>query len=164
MKFFRTRLSLTFAMLIVSGSAFASEAALWAVDPMTDLELAERRGGFTFDQMEIAIGLEQVVSVDGTTLVVNRLSVPNLNQRITGRGLAYSFDRILTTHDRDLGGGQAVIYSTVSAGNWATVIQNNLNDIAIQNIRQLNIELNNLGSAYRVPREFSAPAIPFIGR
>ena len=41
-----------------------------------------------------------------------------------------------------------------------TVIQNSLNGTTIQNIRQLNIELNNLGGAYRLPRDFSLPMLP----
>lgn len=160
----RKRMALTIAAAIISGSALASEEPLWAGDPMTDLELADLRGGFTFDQMEIAIGLEQIVTVDGTTMVVNRLSIPNLNQRVSGQGLAYSFDTVLATHGSDLSGGQAVISAVSGSGGWTTLIQNNLNEIAIQNLRQLNIELNNLGSAFKLPRDFSDPVFPMSGR
>lgn len=40
-----------------------------------------------------------------------------------------------------------------------TVIQNSLNSTVIQNTRQLNIELNNLGGVYRLPRDSGLPLI-----
>jgi len=41
-----------------------------------------------------------------------------------------------------------------------TVLQNSLNSATIQQIRQLDIELNNLGGAYRLPRDAGLPLLP----
>ncbi|MEC8898004.1 MAG: hypothetical protein VX991_06685, partial [Pseudomonadota bacterium] len=49
------------------------------VTSLADTELDQLRGGFLMNNLEISIGLEQVLAVNGQTLVVNRLTIPNLN-------------------------------------------------------------------------------------
>jgi len=150
-------------VLAIGHSASVSGELLHEVDTLTDQELSELRGGFMLGDLEIAIGLEQIVSVDGATLVVSRLSIPNLNQRVSGQGLAHDFETVLTRVGH-LQREQAVISTATGAGSLMTLIQNSLNGSVIQNVRQLDIELNNLGSAYRVPRDFSEPFFPFPDR
>lgn len=150
-------------MAIVLSAALqanVSAATEWpnGTELLGDAELALLRGGFVFDGLQIAIGLEQAISVDGTELVVTRLSIPNLNQRAPGRGLTHSLDAIIENLD-PMAGGQLSVYQSTDPGRWVSIIQNSLNGLVIQNVRQLNIELNNLGPAYRIPRDIREPSL-----
>src|SRR5690606_21236702 len=49
------------------------------VTSLSDAGLDQLRGGFVMNNLEISIGLEQVLAVNGQTLVVNRLTIRNLN-------------------------------------------------------------------------------------
>ena len=76
------------ALLAISFAAIApsTQAELrLGVEPLSDPELAEYRGGFLMDNLEISIGLEQIVGINGDTLVINRLTIPNLNQVVNDR-------------------------------------------------------------------------------
>lgn len=165
--------------------------------PLDDAELAQLRGGFVgLDNLQIAIGLEQLVAVDGQTLVLNRLTIPNLNQVVDGGRIAARVEQVLAdaqpqgtvvivtppteprsplapTPTVDVPGpvpagnppASAVgtlISGQMNAGNWMTVIQNRFDGSVIQNIQKLNIELNNLGAAYRLPQGIrdSLPILP----
>lgn len=149
--------------LVFAGTLLAAPASAGAIFPaqaLTDDELAALRGGFLLDDLEIRIGLEQVVSVDGETLAINRLNIPNLNQMSNGRTVPHTVETIVGK-----AGGQALISSASKDGGWITVIQNNLNGTAIQNSRQLNIELNNLGSGLnRLPDDMREPVLQMLGR
>lgn len=127
--------------------------------PLSDSELSELRGGFLLDGLEIAIGLEQIVAVNGETLVINRLNIPNLNQIGGGAPVLQQMESVLATQ-RIGADGLAMTSGAVGQGGWMTVIQNNLNSSTIQQIRQLNIELNNVGGAYRLPRDSGLPLLP----
>lgn len=181
--------------------------------PLSDTELAQLRGGFVgLDNLQIAIGLEQLVAVDGETLVLNRLTIPNLNQVVDGGRIAARVEQVLADsrpqgtvvivtppvdtgsgHNAPVNGGNSpsgaasppnsttpvnvsepvadsqpvsspgtLISSQMNAGNWMTVIQNRFDGSVIQNIQKLNIELNNLGAAYRLPQGIrnSLPILP----
>ncbi|GAA0844350.1 hypothetical protein GCM10009113_15690 [Marinobacter szutsaonensis] len=183
-------------------SGFLTPQAVYALSPvdlggaLTDEQLSELRGGFvTLDNLEIAIGLEQLVAVDGETLVLNRLTIPNLNQVVDGGRIAAHVEQVVA-NARPNGNGIVVtapqpaqtqasrgsengspspgsvanasqssgtasapsvsaplrVSSELHAGSWMTIIQNRLDGKVIQNIQQLNIELNNLGAAYRLPQ------------
>ena len=70
--------------LAVAGGAEAS----WPDNlgaPLPDHELDQLRGGFVgLENLEISIGLEQLVAVNGQTMILNRLTIPNLNQVVDG--------------------------------------------------------------------------------
>lgn len=152
---------LAFALGGAATSAVANELELFSA--MNDVELATQRGGFSLGDLEIAIGLEQVVSVNGEMLAINRLTIPNLNQVVSGQMAPHRIETVLgiinTEHN-----GQALVSTATSAGGWMTLIQNDLNGSVIQNARQLNIELNNLGSGYRIPDSLRNPILQFLGR
>ncbi|MBY6033888.1 hypothetical protein KUV59_11950 [Marinobacter daepoensis] len=129
------------------------------VTSLADAELDQLRGGFVMNNLEISIGLEQVLAVNGQTLVVNRLTIPNLNDPMAANRLSTQLASIQGAWES--GAGQLALDTAVAgSGGWMTVIQNSLNGTTIQNIRQLNIELNNLGGAYQLPRDFSLPMLP----
>lgn len=143
--------------LIVSAGLVQAEMMMPQA-PMSDTELDALRGGFLMDNLEIAIGLEQIVSVNGEHLVINRLTIPNLNQ-VGNLGRFHSqMESLLAVQGAGFDGFEFNT-SSVGAGGWMTVIQNSLNSTTIQNIRQLDIELNNLGGAYRVPRDTGLPLL-----
>ena len=56
-------LALSFAAISPSVQA---ELTL-GVEPLSDPELADYRGGFLMDSLEISIGLEQIVGINGDT-------------------------------------------------------------------------------------------------
>lgn len=151
------------------GAAFLSAALPAMADgvpltsPLSDSELASQRGGFSLDNLEISIGLEQVISVNGETLAVNRLTIPNLNQVISGKVVPHQMERVfgILNSGQD---GRALVSSASGDGGWMTLIQNDLNGSVIQNARQLNIELNNLGAGYRIPDKLREPILQFLGR
>ncbi len=147
-------------MLVVMLFSGPLQAELNMVElPLTDRELAELRGGFLLDGLEISIGLEQLVAVNGETLVINRLTIPNLNQLGNGDQLMHQMESVLAVQGLDAN-GLGIASNTAGQGGWMTVIQNNLNSSTIQHIRQLNIELNNFGGAYRLPRDSGFPLLP----
>ena len=82
------------AFLILTGTAGA-ELKL-PVQALPDAELAMLRGGFVLDGLEIAIGLEQLVAVNGETLVVNRLNIPDLNQAMSSDRLTQQMQQMET--------------------------------------------------------------------
>lgn len=141
----------------------ASADGTFLAQTMSDVELASQRGGFTLNNLEISIGLEQVVSVNGETLAVNRLTIPNLNQMVSGQAVPHQMETVLSI----INSGQnerALVSAAADGGRWMTLIQNDLNGTVIQNARQLNIELNNLGAGYRIPDNLRDPILQFLGR
>lgn len=134
------------------------------VEPLDDAELASLRGGFVVDNLEIAIGLEQVVAINGDTMVVNRLTIPNLNQVVNGRALDHHLETLVQFAGPHQDGGGVVASNLQGAAGWLTLIQNNLDSTVIQNIRQLNIELNNLGSGYHMPPRLNDHLLQVLGR
>lgn len=129
-----------------------------AESPLPDEELAKLRGGFIMDGLEIAIGLEQIVAVDGEARVINRIQIPNLNQSLSA-GQLQRVESLWVTEGVDQQ-GLRITSGTMGSNGWMTVLQNSLNNTTIQQIRQLDIELNNLGGAYRLPRDAGLPLLP----
>ncbi|XKH01875.1 hypothetical protein LG325_03615 [Marinobacter nauticus] len=126
--------------------------------PLSDAELATLRGGFVLDGLEIAIGLEQVVAVNGETQVINHLRIPNLNQRLGSDGLSLQMESLVA---QSIGSdGIRLTTGAVGNGGWMTVLQNSLDSATIQQNRQLDIELNNIGNVYRLPRDAGLPMLP----
>lgn len=143
-------------------------------DPLKDVVLEQQRGGFRIGNLEISIGLEQVVAINGDIQIINRLLIPNLNQPIQ-EGLVEQRVEVaeanatqITTPAPSLQsekpsapvtptpstGGPAITVApqpvVVAAtelrnGGWITQIQNSVDQTMIQNIRSLNIKLNNVG-------------------
>ena len=145
------------SMLLLLAAPLASAELKVSVPPLSEMELASLRGGFVLDNLEIAIGLEQVVAVNGDTLVINRLQVPDLNRPLSNAWNS-QMETVLSANVPGLQGLE-LASGAAGAGGWMTVIQNSLNSTVIQNTRQLNIELNNLGGAYRLPRDSGLPLI-----
>src|SRR5690606_38812315 len=102
--------------------------------------------------------LEQIVAVNGEPMVINRLTIPNLNQVGNIERYHSQMESVLAIQGADFD-GFAFNTSAAGAGGWMTVIQNSLNSTTVQNIRQLDIELNNLGGAYRLPRDTGLPML-----
>ncbi|MEP1215326.1 MAG: hypothetical protein ABJM11_18755 [Marinobacter sp.] len=149
----------------LAGFAPAGQAELTlGVKPLSDPELADYRGGFLTDSLEISIGLEQVVSIDGDTLVINRLTIPNLNQAVNNRLVDHQTETVLEVISANRSGGARVSSNMAGPGGWMTVVQNSLDSTVIQNMHQLNIELNNLGVGNQLPARFSDQLIQLLGR
>lgn len=135
-----------------------------SVTPLADPELAELRGGFEMGNLEIAIGLEQIVSVNGDTLVVNRLTIPNLNQVVRDGTVEHQLETVLQVAGPDQQIGSRVSSNLSDSSGWMTLIQNNLDRTVIQNVQQLNIELNNVGNGVRLPNNLNDQLVQFLGR
>lgn len=157
------------ALLAISFATIApsTQAELrFGVEPLSDPELAEYRGGFLMDNLEISIGLEQIVGINGDTLVINRLTIPNLNQVVNDRLVDYQTETVLEVISANQIGGARVSSNMAGPNGWMTVIQNNLDSTVIQNMHQLNIELNNLGAGIgnQFPARFSDQLVQLLGR
>lgn len=150
-------------VLTVGALSTVRADAVFPEQPLSDTELASLRGGFFLDNLEISIGLEQIVSFDGETLAINRLTIPNLNQISNGQVVPHTVE----TYVSNLGAasnGQSLVSTVTEGGGWITVIQNTLNRTTIQNSRQLNIQMNNLGPALnRIPEDMREPVIQLLG-
>ena len=144
------------AVVTMVGGVSAAEPPLFGV-PLADGELDRLRGGFFQNGLEIAIGLDQIVSITGEHMVVNRLTIPNLNQRGAGRAVDHQLATVLQVARPDPSGAGARVATSLSGSGqgWTTIIQNSLNTTVIRNIHQLNIELNNLGAARQIPQGLS---------
>lgn len=145
------------SMLLLLAAPLASAELKVSAPPLSEHELASLRGGFVLDNLEIAIGLEQIVAVNGDTLVINRLQIPDLNRPLSNAWNS-QMETVLSANVPGLQGLE-LVSGAAGAGGWMTVIQNSLDSTVIQNVRQLNIEFNNLGGAYRLPRD---PGLPLI--
>ncbi|MGP4845759.1 hypothetical protein ACTXGQ_16605 [Marinobacter sp. 1Y8] len=143
-------------LLATTGQAFADDWHRTSLR-LDNAALDQQRGGFSLGGLEIAIGLEQVVSVNGETLIVNRLTIPNLNQRISN-DLAQQYFEVAQITTASQGIVPALVTSNLLLeGGWFTHIQNSLDQTVIQNIRSLNIELNNVGVPNNVPSGLLSP-------
>jgi hypothetical protein len=138
-----------------------AQAADWS--PMlSDAELAQKRGGFVFDRFEIAIGLEQRVSVNGDLQVINSWRIPDISD--VG-SYAQALKNLPVLRDfSSPGDGTRVTSGVPDNGSWMTLIQNNVDGAVIQNMQQLNIELNNLGQTWRLPPNFQDSLLSLPGR
>lgn len=141
---------LTLVMVPVLSVAQA-QAADWS-PVLSDAELAQKRGGFFLNRFEIAIGLEQRVSVNGDLQVINSWRIPNISD--VG-SYAQALKNLPVLRDvSSAGDGARVTSGVLDNGSWMTLIQNNVDGAVIQNMQQLNIELNNLGQTWRLPPNF----------
>ena len=153
-------LALSFAAISPSVQA---ELTL-GVEPLSDPELADYRGGFLMDSLEISIGLEQIVGINGDTLVINSLTIPNLNQTVNNRQVDHQLETVLEVISADRSGSARVFSNMGGPNGWMTVVQNNLDSTVIQNMHQLNIELNNLGVGNQFPARFNDQLVQLLGR
>src|SRR5690606_42114345 len=87
------RRTVFFVALMLAGTVLA-ELRL-PVQPLPEAELALLRGGFVLDGLEIAIGVELLEAVNGDTLVINRLNIPDLNQAINGARLVQQMETVM---------------------------------------------------------------------
>lgn len=134
-------------------------------EPLSDPELSAYRGGFLMDGLEISIGLEQIVGINGDTMVINRLTIPNLNQTVNGGALVdLQMETVFEVISANRSGGSRVASNMGGPNGWMTVVQNSLDSTVIQNMHQLNIELNNLGAGNQFPARFSDQLIQLLGR
>ncbi|MCL1478226.1 hypothetical protein MIH18_15105 [Marinobacter sp. M3C] len=132
-------------------SVAQAQAADWS-PVLSDAELAQKRGGFFLNRFEIAIGLEQRVSVNGDLQVINSWRIPNISD--VG-SYAQALKNLPVLRDvSSAGDGARVTSGVLDNGSWMTLIQNNVDGAVIQNMQQLNIELNNLGQTWRLPPNF----------
>ena len=155
------------ALLVASFATVSLSARaelVLGVMPLSDEQLSEYRGGFLMDNLEISIGLEQVVGINGDTLVVNRLTIPNLNQAVNGGLVDHQTETVLEVISANRSGGARVASQMAGPNGWMTVVQNSLDSTVIQNMHQLNIELNNLGVGHQFPARFSDQLIQLLGR
>lgn len=161
-------------------------------DPLADTVLDQQRGGFRIGNLEISIGLEQIVAINGDIQIVNRLTIPNLNQSIRDGVMEQLVEVARPASGQSpntkpssnpaspspaspsptvprgtvaevpvVRGGTDTIVSVPAAaiarepalvaaselrnGGWITQIQNSLDQTLIQNIRSLNIQIDNVG-------------------
>jgi len=134
------------------------------VESLSDLELSEYRGGFLMDSLEISIGLEQIVGINGDTLVINRLTIPNLNQTVNGGLVDSQMETVVEVISANRSGGARVSSNMAGPNGWMTVVQNSLDSTVIQNMHQLNIELNNVGAGNQFPARLSDQLVQLLGR
>jgi hypothetical protein len=119
-----------------SGATVAHADFSPSVAILEDAVLDNLRGGFLLGDVEIAIGLEQIVAIDGETQVINQLFIPNLNQ-------ARPDINQVVSHQIN---SQVLVATKLTQGlGILTQIQNSLDHTLIQNMRSLNIELSNIG-------------------
>lgn len=159
-----TRIAVGWTLLMGLAPPLTAGSLAIEVAPMSDPELASQRGGFMLGNLEIAIGLEQVIAIDGESLVINRLNIPNLNQVIDDRGLEHEFETVLQVAAAGQGSTTVVSGGFGSGAGWLSQVQNSLDSTVIQNIQQLNIELNNLGRGQQLPLQLGDQLLPLLGR
>ncbi len=160
----QTPVALAWALSVALAPPLAANSLELGVAPMEEPELAAHRGGFLMGDLEISIGLEQVIAIDGQSLVINRLNIPNLNQVVGDGGLHHELETVLQVATPGQGSTSVISGGFGHGGGWLTQIQNSLNSSVIQNIQQLNIELNNLGQGQQLPLQLNDQLLPLLGR
>ncbi|WP_203142880.1 hypothetical protein [Marinobacter mangrovi] len=188
-----TALMLALLVAGVAGAGPVGAATEWGLSTLDDPILDQQRGGFRIGNLEISIGLEQVVAIDGQIEVINRLLIPNLNQSVGSGAVAHQIEQVQVSRPAasptsgssgsGVGGSSSqstpvassspaqgttisspmistganattIVASELRSGAWATRIQNDVNERVIQNIRSLNIQLNNVGLPSYLPDNF----------
>ncbi|WP_204355709.1 hypothetical protein [Marinobacter bohaiensis] len=88
--------ALALLLLGLAGTAPVLAATQWSqgLSPLDNPELDQQRGGFQLGNLEISIGLEQIVAIDGQIEVVNRLMINNLNQRLNQGPVVPSIEQV----------------------------------------------------------------------
>ncbi|MFE8071277.1 hypothetical protein QQM79_09465 [Marinobacteraceae bacterium S3BR75-40.1] len=137
-----------------------SHAGDWHMAPLTEPELDQLRGGFISDGVVISIGLEQIISVDGETQVVNHLNIPELGQ--SGINLTQWTQGTTGNLAGTVMDGTRIA-GKLSDGAILTLIQNSLDGKLIQNFKALNIELHQFGRLRPTSDQYSN-ILPLIGR
>ncbi|NGZ83592.1 hypothetical protein [Duganella aceris] len=116
-------------------------AAGWtAVD---DAELAGRRGGFDLGNgMLVSLGVERLITVNGTVVVNSRFDIPDVTQlsavqaRLAGEALAGAVVQV--------GDGNRVEPGPAGQAMGALLIQNSANDQAIRSQTTISTTVGNL--------------------
>jgi hypothetical protein len=107
-----------------------------------DSELATMRGGFiTSDGLNISIGLEQVVMIDGEIKVKNNFNLTDLGQAQSPGAANNKMINLVQNGDKN------AVSPDVQAnfGNGSlTLIQNSLDDQRIQNLNLLKIDVSGI--------------------
>ncbi|MBS3803504.1 MAG: hypothetical protein KGY54_03080 [Oleiphilaceae bacterium] len=151
-------------VLIVGAAPTVAASLALPVPPLDDQALESRRGGFQVGDLEIAIGLEQVVSINGEDMVVNRLTIPNLNGPLNGGVITHQIENMIHRGGVGQEAGTIVSGSAGDGSSFSSFVQNRLDSAVIQNLRQLDIEVNNLGPGQRLPFNLDDQMLQYLGR
>lgn len=122
-----------------------------------DRELATMRGGFiTSDGLNISVGLEQVVTINGEVKVRNTINLTDLGRGHSSVTPVFSADGKTVNFVQN--GANNQISPDVQA-NFAdgslTVIQNSLDDQDIRNLNLLKIDVSGLSHLHNNPVDAS---------
>jgi hypothetical protein len=131
--------------LALAGSAIPSAAAPapdagWV--PVKDEQLDRMRGGFsTPDGLQVSLGIERLVSINGELVARTRLDISNLNH-LTGEHLSQTRDALSTVNL--IQNGRDNIYQAVQSApaGAGVVIQNTLNDQLIRSQTVISSTVN----------------------
>jgi hypothetical protein len=115
-------------------------AAWTAVDADT---LDETRGGFeTPGGLNLSLGIERVVSINGEVMSRTNVAISNLNT-VTADQLAQARDALGSARLVQIGGNNLVA-PDLGLANGATLVQNSLNDQTIQTYTTISSTVNSM--------------------
>lgn len=139
------RVVLCFILAALPATGFALDSLPGAQNPrvVPDTILAEQRGGFFGrDGLQIAIGLDQITSLNGETLhQTTLLPIGSLNQAASH---ARTASRIMIRSGPDAFPPRALVTDSLDGTGWVTTIQNQLDGQAIHHQTIMQLELRNL--------------------
>jgi hypothetical protein len=113
--------------------------------PVSNERLDGVRGGFDLDGLQVSLGIERAVYIDGNLVTYASVNIPDLAHITTQQAMALA--NALSTVNVQNGPGNTFNPSGISSNTTAaTVIQNTLNNQTIRNLTTLNVGVNTLNA------------------
>ncbi|MYM74461.1 hypothetical protein GTP56_20010 [Duganella sp. FT134W] len=133
--------SLPLLIALLAGSAGATDVtAGWAA--VDDGELEQVRGGFALgDGLLVSLGVERLVSINGTVVASTHFSIPDMTQ-LSAAEAAMASDALAAVVVQNGAGNLVAPLATQGLG--ALLIQNSVNDQAIRSQTTISTTVSNL--------------------
>jgi hypothetical protein len=138
---------LIFTALLACGTAAHAGTSVpdptdgWAA--VDDQQLEQARGGFDIGNgLLVSLGVERLVSINGTVVSNTRFSIPDMTQLSAAEARMAS--DALAAVVVQIGGGNALAPSVATQSLGAVLIQNSVNDQAIRSQTTINTTVSNL--------------------
>ena len=112
--------------------------------PVSNERLDTVRGGFDVEGLEVSLGIERAVYIDGNLVTYTSVNIPNLAHVTTQQAMALA--SALSTINVQNGSGNTFDPSSMGGTTAATVVQNTLSNQTIRSLTTLNVAVNTLNA------------------
>jgi hypothetical protein len=141
----RLSLALSLLLLPLSNTALADPMALFSPENAVDsAQLEEARGGFMIEGLEVTLGIERMVTINGNVVDRSEIQLGDIGKLAQGNGLV-SQEALGELRLIQNGVASALRGEANTSLLGGTIIQNSLNDQMISAQTTLNATVNTAG-------------------